>query len=100
MPFKKGETPPGAKPFQKGQSGNPSGKSKADVSIEERRKLNARAILDAIKPDERDDALQRWWFRFKAGNRDALWIVPYVFGQPPKAVEPEQSAADKVTTLE
>ena len=26
MPFKKGETPPGAKPFVKGQSGNPKGK--------------------------------------------------------------------------
>lgn len=28
MPFKKGETPPGAKPFKKGQSGNPAGKPK------------------------------------------------------------------------
>ena len=26
MPFKKGITPPGAKPFKKGQSGNPKGK--------------------------------------------------------------------------
>lgn len=26
MPFKKGVTPPGAKPFKKGQSGNPKGK--------------------------------------------------------------------------
>ena len=26
MPFKKGETPKGAKPFQAGQSGNPAGK--------------------------------------------------------------------------
>lgn len=26
MPFKKGETPPGAKPFKKGQSGNPNGR--------------------------------------------------------------------------
>ena len=26
MPFKKGVTPPGAKPFVKGQSGNPKGK--------------------------------------------------------------------------
>jgi hypothetical protein len=26
MPFKKGETPQGAKPFVKGQSGNPKGK--------------------------------------------------------------------------
>ena len=25
MPFKKGVTPPGAKPFKKGQSGNPKG---------------------------------------------------------------------------
>lgn len=28
MPFKKGETPKGAKPFKKGQSGNPSGRPK------------------------------------------------------------------------
>ncbi len=27
MPFKKGITPPGAKPFKKGQSGNPKGKA-------------------------------------------------------------------------
>lgn len=28
MPFKKGVTPPGAKPFQKGKSGNPKGRAK------------------------------------------------------------------------
>lgn len=90
----------GLKPFKKGQSGNPGGKSKADVSLEERRKINARAILEAIDPAERDDAISRWWFRFKAGNRDALWLVPYVFAAPPKAAEPEQSTADRVNTLE
>lgn len=26
MPFKKGVTPPGAKPFKKGESGNPKGR--------------------------------------------------------------------------
>jgi hypothetical protein len=28
MPFKKGETPKGAKPFKKGQTGNPEGRPK------------------------------------------------------------------------
>lgn len=39
MPFKKGETPIGAKPFKKGQSGNPKGKQpkipKLDVLLAE-----------------------------------------------------------------
>ena len=32
MPFQKGVTPPGAKPFKKGQSGNPAGKPRKIVS--------------------------------------------------------------------
>lgn len=33
MPFKKGVTPPGAKPFVKGQSGNPKGQPKKLLTV-------------------------------------------------------------------
>lgn len=59
MPFKKGETPPGAKPFVKGQSGNPKGRSKdipelkqllAEVLGEEKDGIEAaKAILMALR---------------------------------------------------
>ena len=59
MPFKKGETPPGAKPFVKGQSGNPGGRPKklpdlgkllADILDDEKDGINAaKAILMALR---------------------------------------------------
>tara|TARA_R110000851_G_scaffold313710_1_gene475417 strand:+ start:328 stop:660 length:333 start_codon:yes stop_codon:yes gene_type:complete len=59
MPFKKGEIPKGAKPFKKGQSGNPKGAPKklpeinqllADVLGEEKDGIEAaKAILMALR---------------------------------------------------
>jgi hypothetical protein len=59
MPFKKGETPIGAKPFQKGQSGNPGGRPKklphleqllAEILEEEKDGISAaKAILMALR---------------------------------------------------
>jgi len=59
MPFKKGITPPGAKPFVKGQSGNPAGGKKklpaldkllADVLSDEKEGIEAaKAILMALR---------------------------------------------------
>lgn len=59
MPFKKGVTPPGAKPFKKGQSGNPNGQPKklpaiqkllAEVLGEEKDGVEAaKAILMALR---------------------------------------------------
>lgn len=50
MPFKKGETPKGAKPFQKGQSGNPAGKAPGTRSL----KTILRDILDTRLKNEPD----------------------------------------------
>lgn len=59
MPFKKGVTPPGAKPFVKGQSGNPAGRKKdipelkqllAEVLAEDKDGISAaKAILMALR---------------------------------------------------
>ena len=59
MPFKKGVTPPGAKPFKKGESGNPKGrvpkipeldKLLAEVLGEEKDGIEAaKAILMALR---------------------------------------------------
>lgn len=59
MPFKKGVTPKGAKPFKKGQSGNPKGQPKkiprldillADVLGEKKDGIEAaKAILMALR---------------------------------------------------
>ncbi len=59
MPFKKGEIPKGAKPFKKGETGNPNGRPKklpelnallADVLGEEKDGISAaQAILMALR---------------------------------------------------
>ena len=46
MPFKKGETPKGAKPFKKGQSGNPKGRPKEIPDLKE--------VLNEVLGDEKD----------------------------------------------
>lgn len=46
MPFKKGITPPGAKPFVKGKSGNPNGKPKKIPHLQE--------LLAEVLSDEKD----------------------------------------------
>lgn len=42
--WKKGETPPGAKPFQPGQSGNPKGRASAGTTLREH--INAFSVSD------------------------------------------------------
>ena len=46
MPFKKGETPKGAKPFKKGHSGNPKGRPKQIPDLKE--------VLNEVLGDEKD----------------------------------------------
>ena len=49
MPFKKGKTPKGAKPFQKGQSGNLNGRPKKFVSKLKAQGYKLSEINDCIK---------------------------------------------------
>jgi hypothetical protein len=84
MPLKKGQAPPAGRPFAKGQSGNPGGRPKKDVALEEWRRTNAQALHEVVTPEEIRDTWLRWFSRFRAGSSDALWMVPYLFGPAPK----------------
>jgi hypothetical protein len=50
MPFKKGETPKGAKPFQKGQSGNPNGQPRKLPALDK--------LLANVLGEEKDGVTQ------------------------------------------
>lgn len=90
----------GLKPFPKGVSGNPAGRPKKAVALEAWRKANAEMAQDAITADEVHDAWLRWFARFRVGDPKALWMVPYLFGQPPKATEPEGATETPTTVYE
>lgn len=49
MPFKKGETPKGAKPFVKGQSGNPKGKPRKICSTLKSLGYTSYEAIDTIR---------------------------------------------------
>jgi hypothetical protein len=50
MPFKKGETPKGAKPFKKGQSGNPNGQPRKLPALDK--------LLANVLGEEKDGVTQ------------------------------------------
>ena len=82
-----------------GHGGKRPGAGRKPKAIEERRRQNAAAILDLVSDEDRDQAFLRWWSRFEAGVVAALWVVPFVYGHPPKPKE-EETGGDAVTALE
>lgn len=86
MPFVKGVTPKGAKPFRKGQSGNPAGKPK----MPDLKEAMARALGEQTKDgttalDQIIEALRR-----KAAQGDvkaAELLLARGFGKPRESVD-------------
>jgi hypothetical protein len=83
MPFKKGVTPPGAKPFVKGQSGNPYGrppdfvKTISKLLLEEKNDING---LEAILRAVRNEAL-------KGNIHAAKLLIERAYGSVPQKHE-------------
>lgn len=83
MPFKKGVTPPGAKPFVKGQSGNPAGrppeisKAMAKLLVQEKNGINA---LEAILRSVLNEAL-------KGNIHAAKLLLDRAYGMAPQKHE-------------
>ncbi len=68
MPFKKGEIPPGAKPFQKGQVANPNGRPKTIPDLD---KLLAEHLSDG----NMEDVLKALIKEAKSGNIRAIEVL-------------------------
>lgn len=89
MPFKKGETPRGAKPFKKGQSGNPKGYPKGQPNRSTVLKKWLYAETDILNPKgqkERgtaeDEIMLALLRRAKAGNVQAIKeVLDTVYGR-------------------
>jgi hypothetical protein len=44
----------------------------------------ARLLAARVSQEDAAAVVDRWMRALKAGDKDALWLVPYLFGQPPK----------------
>lgn len=96
MPFVKGVTPKGAKPFRKGQSGNPAGKAK----LPDLKEAMARSLGEPTKDgrtalDQIIEALRR-----KAAQGDvraAELLLARGFGKVPEKVD-VTTAGEKIVT--
>lgn len=86
MPFKPGETPKGAKPFEPGQSGNPSGRPRklpkiddllAEVLGDDENSGEAKAILEALVKRA----------KLKGGDKAAEILLDRAFGKPKQTIE-------------
>lgn len=96
MPFVKGVTPKGAKPFRKGQSGNPAGKPKMpDLKEAMARALGEQAKDGRTALDQIIEAMRR-----KAAQGDvkaAELLLARGFGKPRESVD-ITSGGEKIAT--
>lgn len=81
------------------RGGSRPGAGRKPKSIEEARRNNALALIAGLTDEARGIALQEWMRKFQSGDRDALWMVPYLFGQPPKAPETDDGKRQPITLV-
>jgi hypothetical protein len=58
-----------------------------------------RLLASRVSDEAAAEVVDAWLGLLRQGDKDALWLIPYVFGRPPKAVEPTTGPAGQSITL-
>lgn len=98
MAAKPKSKPPVGRPFKKGQSGNPKGRSKKQLALQELIRKFAEAPGDGETGNRLVDAAWALVFMGEGGNVAALRLLfEYGYGKAPQRIEIERASEDPTT---
>lgn len=76
-----------------GHGGKRPGSGRKPRDVADWRRRMEQTLASLVSEDDVAHVVNGWLLELKAGNKDALWLVPYLFGRVPAEVKQEVTGA-------